>query len=46
MNDYILIAMPAWIYWLLAAYMVVDGVRIMVSLFNQYMQRRIDRSKT
>jgi hypothetical protein len=44
MTEPILILLPAWIYWLLAIYMVIDSIRTVVSLFNQYLQYRLSKN--
>jgi hypothetical protein len=46
MNDTIIIAMPTWFYWYLVAWLGIGAIRASVNLLNEFLEWRINRSKT
>ena len=46
MNDTIIIALPTWFYWFLVGWLAIDSIRTTLNLFNQFLEWRINRSKT
>lgn len=45
MNDTLIIAIPAWGYWLLVVCLCLNSVTTVLNLFNKLLQHLVDRSK-
>lgn len=43
MNDFAVIVIPVWAYWVIVCWVALDAVQITIRLVNQFLQWRVNK---